>query len=117
MKKEPLFFLKHMLEAIEDIESFSKGISKKDLKENKLIRSAIVKQIEIIGESVKNLPIDCTVKYPYVNWSDIAKTRDKLTHQYFRVDTDFVWSIIKYDLPTLKKDMIEIIEKESKKKA
>jgi uncharacterized protein with HEPN domain len=29
MKKEPMFFLKHILEAIEDIESFSKGISKK----------------------------------------------------------------------------------------
>jgi uncharacterized protein with HEPN domain len=96
---------------------FQKVFPKKDLSTNKLVQNAIVRQIEVIGEAVKNLPIDCTVKYPYVDWSNIARTRDKLIHHYFGVDLEVVWSIVKDDLPQLKKDIVDIIEKERKKKS
>ena len=116
MKKEPLIFIKHIMESIENIESFSKGLSKNKFEKDRLKQSAIIREIEIIGEAVKNLPIEFTVKYPYVEWSKIAGTRDKIIHHYFGIDLDIIWDIIKHDLPDLKKEIKKILEELENKK-
>lgn len=113
--KKSIFFLKHIIESINKIESFTKGISKSNFKKDELRQSAVMREIEIIGEAVKNLPIDFTVKYPHIEWSKIAGTRDKIIHNYFGVDNDIIWNIIKEDIPTLKKE-ISIIINEIKNK-
>ena len=111
MKKEHLIFIEHILESIKDIESYSQSISKNKFFGDKKSQDAIVRRIEIIGEAVKNLPIEFTNKYPFIPWSEIARTRDKMIHHYFGVDLDAVWDIVKEDLPELKKDIKEILEK------
>ena len=116
MKKEPLIFIKHILESIKNIESFSQGLSKNKFEKDRLKQSAIIREIEIIGEAVKNLPIEFTVKYPYVEWSKIAGTRDKIIHHYFGIDSDIIWDIIKHDLPDLKKEIKKIQEELENKK-
>lgn len=112
MKEEILIFLEHILESIDKIESFSKNISKKELKENDLKQYAIIRAIEVIGEAVKNIPKSFRNKYPNVSWKDIVGTRDKVIHGYFNVDLDIVWEIIKDDIPILKKQIKNILEKE-----
>ena len=116
MKKEPLIFIEHILESIERIESYTKDLSKEKLKKNVKIQDAIIRRIEIIGEATKNLPIDFRNKYTAVEWSDIIRTRDKITHHYFGIDLDIVWDIVKKDLPDLKKKIISILNEEPKDK-
>ncbi len=112
MKKDPLIFLQHVLDSIGDIEQFSKGLSKKGFLTNNLIQSAIVRKVEVIGEAIKHVPFSFRKKYPEVEWKKIAGTRDKLIHQYFGIDFDLLWDIVKKELPKLKKQVKEIIEKE-----
>ncbi|NOR85240.1 DUF86 domain-containing protein [archaeon] len=112
MKKDALIFLGHILDSIGYIESFSNGLSKSNFETNRLKQSAIIREIEIIGEAVKNLPIDFTVKYPQISWSEIAGTRDKIIHYYFGVDLNLIWDVIKKDLPILKKKIKNIEELE-----
>lgn len=112
MTKEPLIFIEHILKSIEKIESFSKGVSKEKFFKNELIQSAIIRQIEIIGEAVKNLPKEFTIKYSFIPWGEIARTRDKLIHHYFGVDLEAVWKVINDDLTKLKENMNEIIKQE-----
>ncbi|MEA3342536.1 MAG: DUF86 domain-containing protein [archaeon] len=111
MKKEPLIFIKHILASIENIESFSRGLSKNKFENDRLRQSAVIRELEILGEAVKNLPIEFTVKYPWVEWSKIAGTRDKIIHHYFGIDLDVIWEIVIEDLPDLKRD-ISVIMKE-----
>jgi len=113
MKKDPLVFVKHILESIENIESFSRGLSKSEFANDRLRQSAIIREIEIIGEAVKNLPEEFTAKYPFIEWTKIAGARDKLIHHYFGVDLDVIWDIIKYDLPELKKNIEKILKESS----
>ena len=110
MKRDPLIFIKHILESIENIESFSEGLSKSEFENSRLKQSAIIREIEIIGEAVKNIPEEITLKYPDVEWNEIAGTRDKITHHYFGIDLDTIWDIIIYDLPDLKKKIIIILK-------
>ena len=111
MKKEPLIFIEHILENIENIDNFSKEISKNDFFKDKLRQNAIIRAIEIIGEAVKNLPDSFKNKYPNISWKEIVGTRDKMIHNYFGIDLDTVWEIIKEDIPKLKKDIKQILKK------
>ncbi|MCK5149823.1 DUF86 domain-containing protein [Candidatus Pacearchaeota archaeon] len=108
--KEEKVFLQHILESIENVEKFSRGLTKKGLIKSRLKQSAIIREIEIIGEATKNLSIGFTNKFPYVEWNKIAGMRDKLIHNYFGVDLDKIWGVIKKDLSLLKKEIKNILK-------
>jgi len=112
MKRNYVLFLKDILGSVENIRSFSKGLDKAGLKNNRLKQSAIVREIEIIGEAVKNLPISFREKYSSVPWRDIAGMRDVIIHSYFDIDLDAVWKTIKDDLPRLGYQIESILKQE-----
>jgi uncharacterized protein with HEPN domain len=73
------------------IEHYLYGVSEEDFLENVLVQDGMIRQLEIIGEAVKRLPVELRTRYPYVPWQDIAATRDKLIHDYIGVDIEKVW--------------------------
>jgi len=112
--KQPLIFIEHVLESIKNISLFTKGISKQEFFDNKEKNSAVIRQIEIIGEAVKNLPEEFRKKFKEIPWKDIAGMRDKLMHHYFGVDLNAVWKTVEEDIPLLEKQLVSIL-KEIKK--
>jgi len=110
MKKDTSIFIDHILENIEDIESFTKGVDKKRFLENKEKQNAVIRSLEIIGEAVKNIPQVIKAKYPKTPWKEIAGTRDKISHHYFGVDLELIWKIVKENLLELKKETLIIKE-------
>lgn len=112
-KHTTLPYLEHIRDAIKDIESFAKGLTKSRFLKNKLKQSAIIRQLEIIGEASKNIPKNFREKYREVEWKKMAGTRDKIIHHYFGIDLNAVWDIVKKDLPGLKKKIESILEEES----
>ncbi len=108
MKRDVNLFIQDIKENINDIESFSKGLTKKEFEENKLKQNAIIRSLEIIGEAIKNIPDSFREKYKDIPWRDIAGFRDILSHAYFGVNIERVWNILKIDLPVLKKSFDRI---------
>lgn len=111
MKKEIEVFAKHILDSVTAINSFLGNLSKSDLEKERLRQSAVIRELEVIGEAVKNIPEEVKKQYPNISWKQIAGMRDKLIHHYFGVDLDIVWATIKNDLPILEKQIQEIIKK------
>jgi len=101
-------YVNHILDTISDIESSIKGLSKQDFINNKDVRDANLRRLEIIGEAVKNLPIRFREKYPEVEWTKIAGLRDIVIHKYFEVDLDIIWDILKADIPKLKNNLSRV---------
>lgn len=66
------------------------------------LQSAVIRQLEIIGEAVKRLSQELTQAETAVPWRSIAGARDRLIHGYFSVDLDAVWTMVAQDLPTLR---------------
>jgi uncharacterized protein with HEPN domain len=60
----------------------------------------------------KKLDEDFRIKYSDIEWKKIAGMRDKLIHDYIGVDLWAVWGVVENIIPTLDKQIKEILEKE-----
>ena len=108
--KEPIFFLQDIQNSVEKIFKYTKDISYEEFVSNDMIKDAVERNFEIIGEAVKNLPEDFRSQYPHIPFKQIAGMRDKLIHDYFGVDYEIVWKTIKDKLPQFCKEIIKLIE-------
>ncbi len=113
-KRDDIVYLYHIIESIELIEQFVEGIDIGDFIDNKMIHSAIIRQLEIIGEASKLVSDNLKNKYTAIPWRIMSDMRNVLIHQYFGVDLTAVWDTVKNDIPKLKRDINEIIESEGK---
>lgn len=110
MKKDPTVFLKHILECIELIEEYSNNLSKEKFLKNIEVQDAIIRRLEIIGEAARNLPDEFKSAYSGVAWKKILAARNILAHNYFGVDLNTIWRIVKNDIPPLKEQIKEMLE-------
>lgn len=108
-------FVKHVLGAIERIESYTEGCSEDRFMNNFMIQDAVMRNLEIIGEASKKISIETKKKTPAIPWKEIAGMRDKLIHDYFGVDLVSVWSVVDQDLKDLKSQLTKLISLESDK--
>lgn len=62
--------------------------------------------IEAIGEGVKRIDERThqllLPSRPEIPWKAVKGMRDHIAHGYFDINTDFVWDVIKNDLPELR---------------
>jgi uncharacterized protein with HEPN domain len=109
MKRDEIIYLQHVLNAIGRIEEYIEGVDEQAFSDRALIQDGVIRQLEIIGEAVKQLSVAFREKYPHVPWQDIAGTRDKLIHHYFGVSLDEVWLMVEKDIPALKAEVIGML--------
>ncbi len=81
-----------------------------DFLDDETLKRAVVRSLEIIGEATKKLPEDFRIKYPDVNWKNMAGMRDKLIHDYIGIDYAIVWDVIKNKIPELHLQILKILE-------
>ncbi len=103
--------LQHMLDACDAVMAFMNGKSEQDLVADKLLVSAVTRQIEIIGEAANMLTLEIRGEHPEVPWKQIIGMRNKIIHEYFAVQTDTVWDVVMNDLPVLRGQLDAIITK------
>ena len=104
-----IFRLEHVIESIEKIEYITKDLSYGQYLEDWIKQDAIIRNIEIIGEAIRNVEDDLMKLYPDVPWNEAKGMRNVLIHEYFRVEFEEVWKTLNDDLPKLKFQILEII--------
>ncbi len=109
MVKDPTVFLQHIIESIELIEDYIQGKNFKEFKESIQLQDSVFRRLEIIGEAVKNLPDEIKNMKSDIPWKEIAGMRDILIHQYFGVDLQLTWQVIKEDNRKIKTLLIELL--------
>ena len=111
MSRDRLFLL-HLQEAILSIQSYVSAGRGEYLQDRKT-QDAVARNLEIIGEAVKNLAEETLKRSPGIPWRRIAGMRDRLIHGYFSVDLNLVWETISCDLPVLLQEVQKLLEEEN----
>lgn len=114
MKRNYQMFVRDIWDSINKVEQFVEGLSFEDFVNDDKTVSAVIRKLEIIGEATKNIPSSTKQKYPQLNWRGMAGMRDKLIHNYFGVDFEILWKVIKEDIPNIKplvKQILDDLEK------
>lgn len=71
-----------------------------------------MRSLEIVGEAAKRLPSELRASTPSVDWRAMAGMRDRLIHGYFAVDYELVWDVVAREVPRLRREVRELIERQ-----
>jgi uncharacterized protein with HEPN domain len=103
-------YLLHMMEEIRFVIENTNHLSWDEFSTQPVLKRAVVRSLEIVGEAAKKIPIEIKIEHPEIEWKKFAGMRDRLIHDYFGVDYRIVWDVAVNKLPTLKEDLTKIIE-------
>ncbi len=109
-RKTDELYLFHIRDAIALIESWSAGKTMEDFVADEKLQSAIIRQLEIIGEASRNVSAESKIATPEIPWRPIMDARNTLIHGYFTVDEKKVWDMVKLDIPQLKSKIASLLE-------
>ncbi len=102
-------YITDILQAAHLIQTFAEGIEKEAFEDDLMCQSAVVRQLEIIGEATKRLSEAFKASHPLIPWRKMAGMRDILIHAYDHVDMDEVWNAATVSIPGVI-SLLELVE-------
>ena len=110
MSRDYRLYLDDIIECCEKILDFTAGMTLEDFSNDVRTVDAVVRNIEIIGEAVKNVPVEWLETKPEIDWKKIARLRDLIVHRYFRVELEVIWTIVQDRLPELQESVRSLLD-------
>ncbi|MEO1289706.1 MAG: DUF86 domain-containing protein [Chloroflexota bacterium] len=112
MRSDEALYL-DMLLACGKILRFTVGLSKADFEANELIQSAVLREIQVIGEAARMVSDESKKTHNNIEWRQISGMRNRVIHEYFAIRLDIVWLAVTDDIPTLIDKLRDLIPSES----
>ena len=101
MQPEDRVRLAHLHDAASKAVAYSHGKARSDLDDDELLRLALTKLVEIVGEAAKQVSAETRAAHPAVPWTAASRMRDRLVHHYFDINLNVLWQTVTEDLPQL----------------
>jgi uncharacterized protein with HEPN domain len=109
-RREWVFRIHDILNAIEKVERYVKGMTLVQFTKNELVIDAVVRNLEVIGVASKNISLPVRRAHPEIPWAQMNGMRNILIHEYFGVDVKIVWHTEKKYQPSLRKQLSVLLE-------
>lgn len=109
MKKTVKHYLIDLVEFSERILRDTENVSEEEFSQDQILQDAILRRLEVLGETAKRVPDEFRSKHPEVPWREIARTRDKVIHNYEGVNISMVWEIAASDIKPLLESLQSIL--------
>lgn len=110
MRRSHGLYLEDILGSICKIQEYVGNLDLSSFIKDGMCVDAVVRNLEIIGDAAKNIPQEVKNKYPSIEWTKISNFRNILAHEYFGIDNEILWDIVKNKLPKLQNQINTIIE-------
>lgn len=102
--------LQHIMDSIAEITSAMSGETKISFVKNHILRIAVVKWIEIIGEAANNISRETKNTTTNIEWAMIIGLRHIVVHEYFGINYEAIWDIATDEIPILKQKIEKLIK-------
>lgn len=99
-----------MRDAAEDAIQFATGRARADIENDRMLKSALVREVEVIGEAANHVSEATRALAPEIDWGKIIGMRNRLIHDYTNINLDVLWDVITYQLPPLISELNRLIE-------
>lgn len=103
--------LQDIHDACSRIEQYVSGVSYEEFIQNTMMKDAVERNIEIIGEACNKLPSDYLAKHPETEWHKAIGMRNRLIHGYFSVDLPMLWTTATSIVPAFKEQIEKLVER------
>lgn len=110
MPRDHQAYLQDILTSIRRIEEYVGNLTFQEFQQSSMIQDAVVRNLEIIGEAVKQFSEEFRKTNSNLEWRKIGGLRDILIHAYFGIDLPIIWNILQTKLTPLKLGVQRIIE-------
>lgn len=112
MNEKIRLILDHILEDAKDIIVFSQAVSNlEELRNDSLIKKAIVMSLLNIGELANKLPSEFTDEHPQIPWRSMVGMRNFAAHGYHILNLQIVWDTTQTSMP----ELVHFLEKQLEK--
>ena len=102
--------LLHIIEAIDNICEFVENKTFAIYKSDKILRFAVIKNLEIIGEAAYLLTKELKANNPNIEWSEMIGMRHILVHGYYQIKDEIIWATIETELSPLKEKITTLLK-------
>ncbi len=110
--RDYILFIEDILAAVEKIERYTKNLSFEEFSGNDMAIDAVIRNFEVIGEAVRNIPEVIKEKHPDVEWKEAVGFRNILTHDYFGIDIEAVWDTLNNNIPHFRENILVVLKSE-----
>lgn len=100
-ERDDLAYLQDMLEAANDAADFVRGRSFEDYLANTMLRAAVERKVEIIGEACRHVSREFKSQHPEIPWKPIETQRHRLIHEYMGIEHRRIWDVATVHVPPL----------------
>ena len=111
MPRDERAYLADIVESCDAIQSATRQLDLQGYQQNRLIRSSVEREFIIIGEAAALARIAPAVFHAITRARRIVDFRNQLTHEYPTVDDALVWAIVETDVPILRRESAELIQR------
>ena len=101
--------LRHMLDSIKEIDRYIENTDFEKFSRETLLQDGVIRHLMVIGEAADHLTDETKDAFTGVNWYSVRGLRNRLVHEYFRIDIHIVWDTVKKNLPELKEQIEAIL--------
>lgn len=100
MQRDQAYLLDILIAARQALR-FLEGMTWEAFKQSELHQSAVMRPLEIIGEAARRVSEQTREAHPEIPWAQMIGLRNRLIHEYFRIDLRTVWETVQNDLRRL----------------
>ena len=108
MEKDPAIYVRHILEAIANIETDIAGYDFEKFRVDRRTRQLVERNLEILSEASRRLPNEYKDREVQIPWRAIAGIGNVLRHDYHETYPTILWDTCQKDLKPLKDAVVRI---------
>jgi uncharacterized protein with HEPN domain len=109
MNKDDAIHLQHIVEAIDQIDRYTRGMSESEFFSRTMVQDAVMRQIQVIGEAASGISADFQIDHPKLQWTHIIGISKRVLPENISVNLANVWNVIQDDLPLHKQAIKKLL--------